>query len=107
MTRVESPLKTRFLGGGYDEEGFSLFGAVGCCRHVLTIAPGQSVSAQQRQANGAVPLQKLSLEERATTSPDSTVVKFRNQTYKLGDLRAAHKTRTTSLNAHASGLNTA
>jgi len=74
----------------------------------LTIAPGRSVSAQQRQANGAVPLQKLSLEERATTSPDSTVVKFRNQTYKLGDLRAAHKTRTTSLaNAHASGLNTA
>jgi hypothetical protein len=74
----------------------------------LTIAPGRSISAQQRQANGAVPLQKLSLEERATTSPDSTVVKFRNRTYKLGDLRAAHKTRTTSsANAHASGLNTA
>jgi hypothetical protein len=71
----------------------------------LTIAAVRSIAAQQRPANGPVPLERLSVEERAKTSPDSTVVQFRNKTFTLGQLRAAHQMRTTSwAKAQANGV---
>ena len=44
-------------------------------------------------ASAAVPLSRLSLEQRLHTMPDSTVVTFAGRTLTLGKLRAAHHAR--------------
>ena len=79
----------------------ALFVTVGL---LTTIPSERSILAQQRPANGPVPLERLSDEQRGKTSPDSTLVQFRNKTFTLGQLRAAHQARTVSFpKAQASG----
>ena len=76
---------------------------------LLAIAAVRPIASQLRPANARpVPLERLSLEQRTKTSPDSTLVEFRIKTFTLGQLRAAHQMRTASLaKARATGTLTA
>jgi hypothetical protein len=60
----------------------------------LASTSGQLFAVQPDSGKGPIPLERLSMQERQKTSPDSTLVRLRNKTYTLGELRAAHRART-------------